>query len=153
MPLNKQPIFTAIPILNCIEFDPVIPTTLYQTDDVTAIYIDISTYGSLITRITVNSPLRESGDSSTTKRIYLMVSDSISTTRFNLFNSKLMEGVNSYNPLITDPPSVVFEFPTGLITSPSTTLAIASTTNQATTNRAGDRVTVIIEGGTYDQPA
>jgi hypothetical protein len=47
----------------------------------------------------------------------------------------------------------VFEFPQGLITTPGTVLAISSTTNEDTTDEIGDRVTVIVEGGTYDQPA
>jgi hypothetical protein len=152
MPINKQPIFTATPILECLQFDPVISTSLRNTSEVTIIYTDSSTYGSLITKITVNSPLREPGDSSTTKRIYLMVSNSDDPSKFNLFDSKLMQEDNNYS-ITADPPSVIFEFSTGLITSPGTILAIGSTTNEATTGRVGDRVTVLVEGGTYDEPA
>jgi len=153
MPINKQPIFTATPILRHLQFDPAITTVLYDTSDATAIYEDLSTYGSLITKVTVNSPVRQSGGKVAIKRIYLMVSDIDNPTRFNLLDSKLMQGLSSYDPASMDPPSVVFEFPTGLITSSGTVLAIASTTNEAVSSNVGDRVVVIVEGGTYDQPS
>lgn len=152
MPLNKQPIFTATPILECIEFDPQITTGLYSSNKATEIYDDKSTYGSLITKITVNSPAKV-GDRATTKRIYLMISDVKTPTNYNIFDSKLMTGIASAAVVTDTPPSVVFEFPTGLVTTPTTVLGIASTTNEATSGFAGDRVTVIVEGGTYDQPA
>lgn len=152
MAINRQPIFTANPILECVAFDPVIPSALYKTTQVTEIYEDVSTHGSLITKITVNSPLREPGNRATTKRIYLMISEDGTKSAFNMLDSKLMQGDGDYD-ITKDPPSVVFEFPTGLITSPTTTLAIAATMNKDTSNYDGDRVVVIVEGGTYDQPA
>jgi hypothetical protein len=152
---NKQPIFTAIPILKCIEFDPALATKLHNTNEFSPIYTDASDNGSLITKITVNSPAivnEQSPQSVTTKRIYLLIGDSEKGGTFDIFDSKLMVG-NNETTVQTDTPRVVFEFPQGLITTPGTVLAISSTTNEDTTDEIGDRVTVIVEGGTYDQPA
>ena len=153
MAINRQPLFTANPILEVTAFDPEIPTSVYETTSVTPIYEDMSTHGSLITKITVNSPIIDLGDKSTLKRIYLMISDSGNKSKYSMLDSKLMQGTGNYDPTLTDPPSVVFEFPTGLVTSPTTVLALASTMNRETSGFNGDRVTVIVEGGTYDQPA
>jgi maleate cis-trans isomerase len=150
--LNKQPIFTATPVLACLAFDPVIVTSVYKTADVTIIYDDISTHGSLITKITVNSPLRTPGEQATQKRIYLMISEEGNKSAFDILDSKLMQGDDDYD-ITKDPPSVVFEFPTGLITAPNSALAIASTANKNTNSYNGDRLVVIVEGGTYDEPA
>ena len=151
MAINRQPIFTANPILQYTQFDPVIPTDLHNTSAATAVYTDNSTHGSLITKITVNSPAAL-GDRVTTKRIYLMITDK-NDAKYNIFDSKLMTGIAT--PIVaTDmPPSVVFEFPTGLITSPDTILGIAATMNGAGGYPEGDRLVVIVEGGTYDEPA
>jgi hypothetical protein len=152
---NKQPIFTAIPILKCIEFDPALATKLHNTNTFSPIYTDASDNGSLITKITVNSPViaTENGSQQvTTKRIYLLISDSEKGGAFDIFDSKLMVG-NDGTTVQTDTPRVVFEFPQGLITTPGTILGISSTTNEDESGRQGDRVTVIVEGGTYDQPA
>ena len=151
MAINRQPIFTANPILQYTQFDPEIPTDLHNTSAATAVYTDNSTHGSLITKITVNSPAAL-GDRVTTKRIYLMITDK-NDAKFNIFDSKLMTGIATSIVATDTPPSVVFEFPTGLITSPDTILGIAATTNRTTSGFDGDRVVVIVEGGTYDEPA
>jgi hypothetical protein len=150
MAINRQPIFTGIPILQFTQFDPVIPTDLNDTSLATPVYIDDSTHGSLITKITVNSTAAL-GDRVTTKRIYLMISIT-SDQKYNIFDSKLMTGIATAAGIEDTPPSVVFEFPTGLITSPDTILGIAATTNRSTSGFDGDRVVVIVEGGTYDEP-
>lgn len=152
--LNKQPIFTATPILKCIEFDPALAVSLYDISEGSPIYTDASDNGSLITKITVNSPavVKEPAEEVTTKRIYLLINDSETGGRFNIFDSKLMVG-NNGTTTQTETPRVVFEFPQGLITTPGTILAISSTTNRSATGFTGDKVTVTVEGGTYDQPA
>ena len=151
MAINRQPIFTANPILQYTQFDPVIPTDLHNTSAATAVYTDNSTHGSLITKITVNSPAAL-GDRVTTKRIYLMITDK-NDAKYNIFDSKLMTGIATPIVATDTPPSVVFEFPTGLITSPDTILGIAATMNGAGGYPEGDRLVVIVEGGTYDEPA
>lgn len=151
MAINRQPIFTAKPILQYTQFNPEIPTDLHDTSKATAVYTDNSTHGSLITKITVNSPAAL-GDRVTPKRIYLMITDK-ATNKFNILDSKLMAGIASSAVVADTPPSVVFEFPTGLITSPDTILGIAATTNETEGSVGGDRVVVIVEGGTYDEPA
>jgi hypothetical protein len=151
MAINRQPLFTANPILEFSQFDPEIPTDLHNTNRGTAVYTDNSTHGSLITKITVNSPAAL-GDRVTTKRIYLMITDK-NTANYNILDSRLMTGISNSAEVTDIPPSVVFEFPTGLITSPDTILGIAATTNRTTSGFDGDRVVVIVEGGTYDEPA
>jgi hypothetical protein len=141
--LNKQPIFTATPITVCLGVNLQENTgDTHKTDKATTIYADNTVYGSLITKITINSNAKIGADVSD-KRIDLYISDSDNSGDFNLYTSKYMIGINSItqSDLI---PSVVFEFPTGLILSPGKILAL-STTN------AGDLVSIIVEGGTYDQ--
>ena len=148
--LNKQPIFTSTPIIALNGRDVVrnIENT-YQTDNVTPIYHDVTTYGSCITKITVNANGILGGDI-TAKRVDLYIStDGIV---YNLFTSKFMTGLSNTTPSDTIP-SVIFEFPNGLITPTGTYLGLTATDNFASTDKIGDYSSVIIEGGTYDQPA
>ena len=151
--INKQPIFTARPILASFQFDPRKPATLRDPgmDVYEMIYQDDSTYGSLITKVTV-SAAGIIGEKVTTKVIYLGIRDA-DTGVASLYQSKVMSGINGLTS--TDAvPSVTFEFGGGLIMSASTgyQLVIAASTNRNTTAESGDEISVIVEGGTYDQP-
>jgi hypothetical protein len=152
--LNKQPIFTATPLLITDQFDPQIPTTLRGPgiDGSTVIYDDDTTYGSLITKVTVCSTGLV-GDIVTTKVIYLGIRDK-DTGVASLYQSKVMTGISGLTS--TDiVPYVTFEFNGGLVVSNvnGDRLVIAASTNRGTTGEEGDEISVVIEGGTYDQPA
>jgi hypothetical protein len=151
--LNKQPIFTAIPILVTKQFDPEVLSTLRDPGmrEGTEVYVDETTFGSLITKVTVVSTGLV-GSNVTTKVIYLGIQDSNSGVR-SLYQSKIMTGITTLTT--TDiVPYVTFTFDGGLVMYPSSgrRLYIAASTNRATTNQSGDEISVIVEGGTYDQP-
>ena len=153
MPINKQPIFTATPLLITNQFDPRIPTTLRGPgmDESTVIYTDETTYGSLITKVTVVSTGLV-GDNVTTKVIYLGIED-VNTNIISLYQSKIMTGINGLTS--TDiVPYVTFTFDGGLVMNPNNgnQLRIAASTNWNNTGENGDEISVIIEGGTYQQP-
>jgi hypothetical protein len=153
MALNKQPIFTATPLLITKQFDPVIPTTLRNPgiNNFTVIYTDASDYGSLITKVTVVSTGLVD-DKVATKVIYLGIVDN-GTKKASLYQSKVMTGTDT----ITSGdivPFITFEFGGGLVMNKSNgyQLVIAASTNKAT-GFNGDEISVIVEGGTYDEPA
>jgi hypothetical protein len=151
---NKQPIFTATPLLITSQFDPPIPTTLKGPgiDNSTSIYADETTYGSLITKVTVVSTGLV-GDTVTTKVIYLGIRDT-NTSVVSLYQSKVMTGITGLTSSDTVP-YVTFTFDGGLVTDPVNgyRLYVAASTNENFTGEAGDQISVIVEGGTYDQPA
>jgi hypothetical protein len=145
---NKQPLFTSQPILASLQFDPEIPTTLRNPgmDNFNEIYLDDTSNGSLITRITVNSTGLV-GDTVTTKIIYI----GFQTGEFEapLYASKVMTGISGLTS--TDVvPYVEFTFGNGLITKPTSRIVIAASTNRSTSGQNGDTISVIVEGGTYD---
>ena len=149
--INRQPLFTARPILTTAQFDPPKPTTLRNPgmNAGTTIYQDESTYGSLITKVTVTSTACV-GQKVATKVIYLGIQDNDSGV-ISLYQSKVMTGINSLTA--TDVvPFVTFEFGGGLVMNAEDgyRLVIAASTNNATTSEAGDEISVIVEGGTYD---
>jgi len=149
--INRQPLFTAQPILTTAQFDPKKPSTLTDPgmDEYTTIYEDSTTYGSLITKVTV-AATGIVGEKVTTKVIYLGIRDS-GTGVASLYQSKVMTGINGLTA--TDVvPYVTFEFGGGLVMNPNTgyRLVIAASTNSATTSEAGDKISVTVEGGTYD---
>jgi hypothetical protein len=154
MALNKQPIFTATPLLVTSQFDPPIPSTLKSPgiDNSTSIYTDETTYGSLITKVTVVSTGLV-GSRVTTKVIYLGIQDATSDI-VSLYQSKVMTGLTTLTS--TDiVPYVTFTFDGGLVmnTNNGRRLVIAASTNRSTSGEEGDEISVIVEGGTYDQPA
>lgn len=150
--LNKQPIFTATPISNCIVLDPKVPTQLgglTAGTDCTLIYENTTTYGALITKVTAISPVQRDGRVDA-KQVYLCMNDG--STKYNVISSGYMANVESYK-LGDTRPTTVFSFPDGLVLAPNISLAIAATTNYETTTHEGDKLIVLVEGGTYDQPA
>lgn len=153
MAINKQPIFTATPLLITNQFDPQIPTNLTNPGmgNYDIIYTDVSGYGSLITKVTVCST-GLIGSNVTTKVIYLGIRDK-NTEVASLYQSKVMTGISGLTSSDTVP-YVTFEFGGGLVMNKLNgfQLVIAASTNNAN-GASGDAISVIVEGGTYDQPA
>ena len=149
--LNKQPIFTATPILATKQFEPPVLTSLRNPGmkEGTEVYSDTTTYGSLITKVTVVST-GIVGARVSTKVIYLGIQDNDSGV-ISLYQSKVMTGIGTL--AATDVvPFVTFTFDGGLVmySSSGGKLHIAASTNRATTSHEGDQISVIVEGGTYD---
>jgi hypothetical protein len=152
--INKQPIFTAIPIIEVFGGDLILRrsiTSEVPDDDVTPIYIDQSSYGTLIRKITVTAD-GQIGKQINSKRIYLYISSRINSNFF-LYKSGFMTGLPSATQQEDEIPTVVFDFPDGLIIPPGTVLGLTTTFNSGDSNSNGDLVSVVVEGGTYDQPA
>lgn len=151
-PLNKQPIFTATPILISIGTDiqrNVADTV--NTNKCTTIYTDGSNFGSLITKITVKANAGI-GYIVSSKRVDLYISTDDDAALFGLYQSKFMVGDGDLQ-IADEIPSVVFEFPEGLIVKPGKKLALSATENNDNSGEDGDKVTIIVEGGTYDDPS
>jgi len=148
---NKQPIFTATPILATKQFDPPVLTSLRNPGmkEGTEVYNDTTTYGSLITKVTVVST-GIVGSRVSTKVIYLGIQDR-DTEVVSLYQSKVMTGITTLTT--TDVvPFVTFTFDGGLVMNPSNgeKLFIAASTNRSTSGEDGDQISVVVEGGTYD---
>lgn len=149
--INKQPIFTATPILATKQFEPPVLTSLRNPGmkEGTEVYSDTTTYGSLITKVTVVST-GIVGARVATKVIYLGIRDNDSGV-ISLYQSKVMTGIGTL--AATDVvPFVTFTFDGGLVMNPNSgnKLYIAASTNRTTSTFEGDQISVIVEGGTYD---
>jgi hypothetical protein len=137
--INRQPIFTATPILISKKVTLSTPTNLYNADNVVDIYTDASTYGTLINRITVSTD-GTIGASIPNTTIYLYLYDS-TNTEYNLYKSAPIAAVGSVGYQVV--PYVEFTFDGGLITKSGTKIALGTTNN-------GTNYAAILEGGTYD---
>lgn len=151
LPLNRQPIFTATPLLISLAAQPAILSQTYNIDPetVTEIYRDASLCGCMIRSIRLNATAAN-GTRVNDKRVYLLIYNENSAS-YNLYLSAFMTGINQMSTS-DNIPFVEFNFQDGLIIPPSGRLAIMATTNASTSSEVGDNVTVIIQGGTYDQP-
>lgn len=149
--LNKQPIFTATPILVSLGTDIQRNAgTTYKTDKCTTIYNDTTTYGSLISKITVKGNAGV-GSKISTKRVDLYVSLDEDATQFGVYQSQFMVGTTIAEDT-REIPTVVFEFPEGLVVKPGKKLALSATENYDHSGETGDYLSIVVEGGTYDQP-
>jgi hypothetical protein len=148
---NKQPLFTNTPILVTDQFDPqnINSFTSPGWGKSTIIYEDNSTYGSLITRVTVTATALV-GDVVTTKVIYLGIKDFTSGI-ISTYQSKVMTGIAGLTSS-DQAPYVVFDFGGGLVMNSTTgyALYLCASTNAATTGQSGDEINVVVEGGIYD---
>lgn len=148
--LNKQPIFTAVIKTAPTCFDPPIPTTLCPIDNFQAVYTDASSFGALVTKVTVTAPALNT-NIVTSKVIYLGVYDGNNGEAI-LYKSALMTGLTMTSTSL--PPQVVFTFETGdtqgLLIKPSDRITISASDNFNNTGEAGDKVSVVVEVSTYD---
>jgi len=151
--LNRQPIFTAAPITVSLGLDLELNTAdTYQTNSVTPIYTDATSYGSLITKITVRANPNITSARVSTKRIDLYISDDADGGLYNLYSSQLMTGADPVGET-TPVPSVIFEFPNGLVLQSGKSLGLSTTMDSKTSGYLGDFVSIVVEGGTYDDPS
>lgn len=151
--LNKQPIFTAIPLIKIFGGDLKengTNTTEILGSNLTIIYVDESAYGTLIRKITVTADgiiARQINS----KRIDLYIAPRVGDN-FTLYKSDLMVGLKDLTQQEDEIPKVVFDFPEGLIIPSGTAIGLTTTLNNASSAGGGDLISVVLEGGTYDQP-
>lgn len=153
MAINKQPIFTANPILVCSNHS----TNAFGTFDPTAsssgsptIFTATAIEGTLIERVTIQ-PMASpdvTRNTITNKLIYLMVSD-YSEGITSILRIKEWAGIDMASTF-DEPPYLELTFTGGLILDVNDSLLInqiRSDGNPAGQN--GDGLTVIVEGSTY----
>jgi hypothetical protein len=148
---NTQPIFTFTPICNSLWFNPPISTDNRAFTSNQTIYTDESTYGSLITRITVIATAVV-GIDVRRKTIYLGIKKTGSENAI-LYKTAIMEGVGGAVTNVV--PYVEFTFGDllnvdGLATNPGDIIVLASTISDGHGGASGDQLAVVVEGGTYD---
>jgi len=137
--LNKQPIFTATPVLISQKVTLATPSSLLNVDNALVIYTDATTYGTLINKITVSTDgILTANIPNTT--IYLYVYD-VTNNSFNLYKSAVINAVASVGYQVV--PYVEFTFDGGLVLGPNNKLALGTT-------NGGINYAVIVEGGTYE---
>lgn len=140
--LNRQPIFTATPKIVASNPRIYIPdTAMDNPTNLEPIYTDNSTYGSLITKITVTGICDLAGAISK-KAIYLYIEDPITADTI-LYQTKVMDRLDS-RTAIDILPSVSFDLGGGISVAPGTIFSIGAG------NSSGDRVAVVVESGQYE---
>ena len=140
--LNRQPVFTATPKIVASNPRIYIPDALMDNPtNLSPIYTDNSTYGSLITRITVTG-ICDLGEAISKKAIYLYIEDPISALTI-LYQTKVMDAlVSRLDTSIL--PSVSFDLGGGISVAPGTIFSIGAG------NSSGDRVAAVVESGQYE---
>ena len=143
---NKQPIFTATPVLTVSTFDPPVNNSSANLDTVppTQIYLAAADEGTLIERVTVTATTDATNTNYTNKFIYLCIYDSGANPAWSLYLTDYMVDANTSRN-----PTVVFNIEGGLVLLSGQKLGLLASTNYATTNYLGDKVAVVVEGGTY----
>jgi hypothetical protein len=142
---NKQPIFIATPVLSISTFDPPINNSSANLDLIspTQIYTAAAPEGTLIERVTVTATVDAANTTFTDKYIYLCIYDGAVTPAWSLYLTSYMTADATRNP------AVVFNIEGGLVLLDTQRLGLAASTNFGTTNFLGDKVAVVVEGGTY----
>jgi hypothetical protein len=155
MAINKQPIFTAIPILAKDTIDPpIINGNTWRLDDLppASIFTATDDYGTLIERITISSTGDLSNTTVTAKLVYLCIySDNKLNQSWNMYKVAAIPATTV--SATTPPPQIEWVFTGGLLLPDGYQLGLAATTNHDTTSEQGDFLTYVVEGSTYTQPA
>ena len=141
---NKQPIFTASPILYNNIYDPDIFDFLNPS---IGTYFYATTTITLIDRVTVQIPVNKDNRTYNTKTIYIILED-ISTSNYSIYQREDIIGDDYTNG--TGTPAIVWNFQGGLILPSGSNISVQASTNASTSGNAGDRLSVTIEGGTYN---
>ena len=158
-PINKQPIFTAKPIMTVKTFDP--PIILDNSKTVggdwsispTKVYQTTSTYGDLIERITISATGDTTNTTVTAKLIYIYLYDAVGS-KYSLYKTVAMPATTV--SATTPNPEIELVFTGGLLLKPNEhgadAIYIGASNNANNSEQNGDNISVTIEGGTYDQP-
>jgi hypothetical protein len=158
MAINKQPIFTATPILVSITVDPVFavnynnaPALLPPTD----IFVAEDSNGTLIERITVSAVGSTYSPNVTQKYVYLYIYDPTDYSyigndpMWTLYKSAYMPAATLEYPTLN--PEIEWTFTGGLLLPRNYKLGIGASMNAAE-GQNGDSLAITIEGSSYSQP-
>lgn len=156
---QKQPVFTATPILKTKTFDPTIADRNWDeamTSPVPIVIFDgsaVLTLGSeagLIERITVTNAMDLSTSANYTsseKLVWLYIQD-ISNNIWVLYKTAHMPAAD-LSVAGTVNPEIEWTFTGGLAVNTNTKLGIMASANYSTNNYYGDYLSVTVEGGDY----
>jgi hypothetical protein len=148
--MNRQPVFTDIPILVSKTFDP--PINIDSTNlgslPPTSIFTSTDVSGSLIERVTVSATCDTTYNYRTSnKLIYLCIYDNNSTT-WSLYKTANMP-YTAIDNSTTINPEIEWVFTGGLLLPNGFELGIAASTNKGSTGQFGDYLSVTVEGSSY----
>ena len=155
---QKQPVFTATPILKTKTFDPNIADRNWDegmTSPVPTVIFDGSTALSsaeagLIERITVTNAMDLSAGAnymSSEKLVWLYIYD-INASTWVVYKTGYMPAVDlSLGGIVN--PEIEWTFTGGLAVNTNTKLGIMASVNSTTNSRNGDYLSVTVEGGDY----
>jgi hypothetical protein len=146
--MNRQPVFTDIPILVSKLFDPPKSTDISSINSLppTEIFSATDVSGSLIERVTVSA----TGDTNNTtvndKLIYLCVYDNTQGS-WSLYKTSRLAAATISDTVPN--PSIEWVFTGGILLPNNYKLGIAASRNNADTGQKGDFVAVTVEGSSY----
>jgi hypothetical protein len=156
---QKQPVFTATPILKTKTFDPTIadrnwdhgmtsptPTVIFDGSAV----LTLGSEAGLIERITVTNAMDISAGSnrtSTEKLVWLYIQD-INASTWVVYKTGHMPAAD-LNVAGTVNPEIEWTFTGGLAVNINTKLGIMASANYSTNSYYGDYLSVVVEGGDY----
>ena len=149
---NRQPIFTQAPIMVSTTFDPPVMVENYLMYNQTwgtppeNVYTCVSQEGDLIDRIRISATGDVSNDTVNAKLVYVYIYDS-STDKYSLYKTLAMPAAIIDHT--TPNPELELTFTGGLVLNLDDEIRIAASTNQVTTGRGADQLSVTIEGGRY----
>lgn len=153
---QKQPVFTATPILKTKTFDPVITGGNWDTgsNSPTVIFDGTVLTGAeaaLIERITVTNTMdfTNGGTSASTEKLVWLYIYDVTENSWSVFKTEYMPATDLTNPAGTTPPEIEWVFTGGLAVNTNTKLGIMASVNYATNSRHGDYLSVTVEGGDY----
>lgn len=144
MAINKQPIFTANPILYNNIYDPDIFDFLSPSIPTSSEYY--YTKGiTLIDRVTVQIPANVANPNWSSKSIYLILSNG---TVFSIYQREEITGGTYVAG--TNLPSVTWNFEGGLVLPTDIYIFVQASIDYNTNNYYGDYLSVTMEGGEYN---
>jgi hypothetical protein len=145
--INTQALFPYKSVLTYGFIDPSVPTKMAEFDNYNIIYTDISTYGTIITRIRITSTAAI-GEYVTSKMIYLGFLN-VGEKKESLYKTAYMEAdfTLSHKDRL---PYVEFTFGNGLLIQ-GNSIIIGASESKGTTTEAGDYIYYVVEGGRYDK--
>lgn len=147
--LNRQPVFTDIPILVSQTFDPpLVGSSGYAMGSIppASIFTSGDDFGSLIERITVSATGDLSNGIVSAKLIYLAIYDN-NIGSWNLYKTAAMP-YTEVSPTVPNP-EVEWVFTGGILLPKNFQLGIAATENFNNSGRKGDILSVTVEGSSY----
>jgi hypothetical protein len=145
--MNRQPVFTDIPILVSKTFDPPLSNTYdLQAIPPTSIFTSSDVSGSLIERVTVTSTGDTTYTTVTAKLVYLAIYDN-NISIWSLYKTAAMPATTVSDT--TPNPQIEWVFTGGLLLPYNFQLGIAASTNRNTTSQNGDYLSATVEGSSY----